>query len=274
VRGQRFPKCQGCTERVLFELVHAAPDLFRHTTFILYELPVIEEADSAGGVRGSRVYCWTDRACRCRAFASSVTRTASSSGTGRGASIHESASSTALPSYTRYNSRILTDGQFCRTSKAICRLTFRDTAWPITATSKACSSQAATSSSSSVHGMTVCPACSRMSLRVWINTGLMPVHRTSAITLPFQMQVRGTKIVGVSSLTILSCFAHESLSGTRLMWQFDFRHCSAYSVRHVLCLGRELHGLWLRYHLFRHRSANGAHASVRNTSAIFRELYS
>jgi len=50
LRGQRFPKCQRCAENVLFELLHAAPDLFRHTTFIVYELPVIEEADSAQAV--------------------------------------------------------------------------------------------------------------------------------------------------------------------------------------------------------------------------------
>ncbi len=47
LRGQRFPKCQLCMDSVLFELVHRAPDLFRHTTYITYELPVIEEADSA-----------------------------------------------------------------------------------------------------------------------------------------------------------------------------------------------------------------------------------
>lgn len=47
LRGQRFPKCQRCAESVLFELVHAAPDLFRHTIDITYELAVIEEADSA-----------------------------------------------------------------------------------------------------------------------------------------------------------------------------------------------------------------------------------
>jgi hypothetical protein len=48
LKGQRFPKCQKCASKVHFELVHPAPDLFRYTTFILYELPVIEEeADSA-----------------------------------------------------------------------------------------------------------------------------------------------------------------------------------------------------------------------------------
>ena len=47
LKGQHFPKCQRCGDAVLFELVHPAPDLFRHTTFILYELPVIEEVDAA-----------------------------------------------------------------------------------------------------------------------------------------------------------------------------------------------------------------------------------
>jgi hypothetical protein len=42
IKGQRFPKCQKCNELVLFELVHAAPDLFRYIAF-RYELPVIEE---------------------------------------------------------------------------------------------------------------------------------------------------------------------------------------------------------------------------------------
>ena len=47
LKGQRFPKCQRCSDRVYFELVHPAPDLFRHTTFILYELPVIDESSEA-----------------------------------------------------------------------------------------------------------------------------------------------------------------------------------------------------------------------------------
>lgn len=47
-KGQRFPKCKGCGEAVLFELAHAAPDLFRYAAYVLYELPEIEdETDSA-----------------------------------------------------------------------------------------------------------------------------------------------------------------------------------------------------------------------------------
>lgn len=47
LKGHRFPKCQKCYEAVFFELIHAAPDLFRHATYILYELPVIEESTEA-----------------------------------------------------------------------------------------------------------------------------------------------------------------------------------------------------------------------------------
>jgi hypothetical protein len=43
IKGQRFPKCQKCANAVLFELVHAAADLFRHATYFIYELPAIEE---------------------------------------------------------------------------------------------------------------------------------------------------------------------------------------------------------------------------------------
>jgi hypothetical protein len=45
IQGQRFPRCQKCGDAVLFELLHSAPDLYRHSTAFVYELPVIDEKD-------------------------------------------------------------------------------------------------------------------------------------------------------------------------------------------------------------------------------------
>ena len=39
---QRFPRCCKCGGAVVFELVHAAPDLFRFGVRHLYELPLAE----------------------------------------------------------------------------------------------------------------------------------------------------------------------------------------------------------------------------------------
>jgi hypothetical protein len=47
LKGEHFPRCAKCTTSVLFDLVHAAPDLFQHTVYRLYELPVTEEDTSA-----------------------------------------------------------------------------------------------------------------------------------------------------------------------------------------------------------------------------------
>jgi hypothetical protein len=43
IQGQRFPRCQKCGDAVLFELLHSAPDLYRHSTAFVYELPVLDE---------------------------------------------------------------------------------------------------------------------------------------------------------------------------------------------------------------------------------------
>jgi len=45
IQGQRFPRCQKCGDAVLFELLHSAPDLYRHTTAFIYELPAFDEFD-------------------------------------------------------------------------------------------------------------------------------------------------------------------------------------------------------------------------------------
>jgi hypothetical protein len=45
VQGQRFPKCQRCGNAVLFELLHSAPDLFRHKIPFTYDLPVLDDAE-------------------------------------------------------------------------------------------------------------------------------------------------------------------------------------------------------------------------------------
>jgi hypothetical protein len=44
LKHERFPRCAGCNDEVLFDLVHAAPDLFQHSLDRTYKLPVVEEA--------------------------------------------------------------------------------------------------------------------------------------------------------------------------------------------------------------------------------------
>ena len=46
MQGDHLPRCAKCKTDVLFELVHAAPDLF-HTWHVLYELPVLEDDSAA-----------------------------------------------------------------------------------------------------------------------------------------------------------------------------------------------------------------------------------
>ena len=46
LRGQVFPKCSKCSGSVLFELAHAAPDLFQSGICRIYELPELEEKES------------------------------------------------------------------------------------------------------------------------------------------------------------------------------------------------------------------------------------
>ncbi|HEV2964748.1 MAG TPA: hypothetical protein VG649_23170 [Candidatus Angelobacter sp.] len=43
LRGQIFPRCSKCFGSVLFELAHAAPDLFQSGFCRVYELPAIEQ---------------------------------------------------------------------------------------------------------------------------------------------------------------------------------------------------------------------------------------
>lgn len=43
LKGERFPHCSKCADAVLFDLVHAAPDLFAAGQDRVYELPVIDE---------------------------------------------------------------------------------------------------------------------------------------------------------------------------------------------------------------------------------------
>ncbi|HEX2330634.1 MAG TPA: hypothetical protein VHN74_18065 [Candidatus Angelobacter sp.] len=42
LKGQAFPRCAGCNDSVLFQLTHAAPNLYQPSARIIYELPVIE----------------------------------------------------------------------------------------------------------------------------------------------------------------------------------------------------------------------------------------
>src|SRR5690242_4696230 len=50
-KNERFPRCAKCNDAVLFELAHAAPDLYGHLTYRIYELPVIEETDEKSPAR-------------------------------------------------------------------------------------------------------------------------------------------------------------------------------------------------------------------------------
>ena len=47
LKGQQFPRCGKCGDRVLFELTAAAPDVFADPDFsvVLYELPELQEID-------------------------------------------------------------------------------------------------------------------------------------------------------------------------------------------------------------------------------------
>jgi len=47
IKGERFPRCCKCAASVLFDLVHAAPDLYRHFVHRIYELPVQEDPPEA-----------------------------------------------------------------------------------------------------------------------------------------------------------------------------------------------------------------------------------
>ena len=42
-KGEHFPKCANCKDAVLFDLAHAAPDLFQSQQHRVYELPVVGE---------------------------------------------------------------------------------------------------------------------------------------------------------------------------------------------------------------------------------------
>jgi hypothetical protein len=42
LKGECFPRCAQCDDAVLFDLVHAAPDLYQHTPHRVYELPVLD----------------------------------------------------------------------------------------------------------------------------------------------------------------------------------------------------------------------------------------
>jgi hypothetical protein len=52
IEGQRFPRCQKCGDAVLFELLHSAPDLYRHTTAFIYELPILDEDEEKDAATG------------------------------------------------------------------------------------------------------------------------------------------------------------------------------------------------------------------------------
>jgi uncharacterized membrane protein len=43
LKGERFPRCAKCADSVLYDLIHAAPDLYGHVIYRVYELPVLDE---------------------------------------------------------------------------------------------------------------------------------------------------------------------------------------------------------------------------------------
>jgi hypothetical protein len=47
LKDEHFPRCQKCKRPVLFELIHAAGDIFGQHIFRIYELPEIEESAAA-----------------------------------------------------------------------------------------------------------------------------------------------------------------------------------------------------------------------------------
>jgi hypothetical protein len=47
LKDEQFPRYAKCLAAVRFDLIHAAPDLFRHRGHRIYELPVEEEATAA-----------------------------------------------------------------------------------------------------------------------------------------------------------------------------------------------------------------------------------
>jgi hypothetical protein len=49
LKDKHFPRCCKCSESVVFNLVHAAPELFWRTVYHVYELPVIEDDAGATG---------------------------------------------------------------------------------------------------------------------------------------------------------------------------------------------------------------------------------
>jgi hypothetical protein len=47
LKGEHFPRCSRCADAVLFDLIHAAPDLYSHHVQRIYELPVLDEESAA-----------------------------------------------------------------------------------------------------------------------------------------------------------------------------------------------------------------------------------
>jgi hypothetical protein len=45
-RGNVFPRCSKCQDKVVFELLHAAPRTFSYGRLTLYELPAIDDNQS------------------------------------------------------------------------------------------------------------------------------------------------------------------------------------------------------------------------------------
>jgi hypothetical protein len=46
-RGNFFPRCSKCQDEVVFELLHAAPRTFAYGRLTLYELPTVDDDQSA-----------------------------------------------------------------------------------------------------------------------------------------------------------------------------------------------------------------------------------
>jgi hypothetical protein len=46
VRGEKFPRCAKCSDRVIFQLIRANSEKFHYQPMALYELPVLDENES------------------------------------------------------------------------------------------------------------------------------------------------------------------------------------------------------------------------------------
>ncbi len=47
LKDHHFPRCAKCQQNVLFDLIHAMPDLYQHSIYQIYELPATDDEAAA-----------------------------------------------------------------------------------------------------------------------------------------------------------------------------------------------------------------------------------